>query len=306
VTSEIRELERRVRARLTPVFPIENRRAPVPVRAVWRRYRDFAMLRRSAVVDEMGRDPAIAARFAPLFDILFRRYFRARCEGLENLPASGAAILVANHSGALPYDAIMLMRAVEREHPAHRPLRPLLEDAVFHVPYLGPFLNRLGAVRACPENAARLLERGDLVCVFPEGLQGTGKPYRERYRLQRFGRGGFVKLALRTGAPLIPVAVVGAEEASPVLTRLPRLARAIGLPHVPVTPTFPWLGPLGLLPLPSKWTLRFGAPLDVAAAHGSSGAEDRLLVARLADTVRNQIQIMINEIVHDRGSAVWG
>ncbi|HLU64802.1 MAG TPA: lysophospholipid acyltransferase family protein [Kofleriaceae bacterium] len=304
VTSEIRELERRVRARLTPVFPLESRRAPVPVRAIWRRYRDLAMRGRSAVVDEWGRDPAIASRFAPLLDFLYRRYFRARAEGIEGVPPDGRAILVANHSGALPYDALMLMRAVELE--ARRQVRPLLEDEVFHFPYLGTFLNRMGAVRASPENAARLLADDELVAVFPEGIQGIGKLYRDRYQLQRFGRGGFVKLALRTGAPIIPVAVVGAEEASPMLAKVTWLARAVGLPHVPVTPTFPLLGPLGLMPLPSKWILRFGAPMDLASEHGEAGAEDRLLVARLADQIRSNIQGMIDETRAERRSPLRG
>lgn len=305
VTGEVRELERRWRARLTPAFPLEARRLP-PLRSVWRRYRRFAMRDRSSVVDEMGRDPVYASRYQPLLDFLYRRYFRTEVEGLDNVPAAGRAILVANHSGALPYDALMLMRAVEREHPHRRLVRPLLEDDVFHFPYLGTFLNRLGGVRACPENAERLLAESQLVAVFPEGLQGIGKLYRDRYQLQRFGRGGFIKLALRSGSPLIPVAVVGAEEATPMVARVTWLARAVGLPHVPVTPTFPLLGPAGLLPLPSKWKLRFGTPIHPAQEHGPEAASDRLLVARLADQVRSDIQGMIDDILASRRSAVFG
>jgi 1-acyl-sn-glycerol-3-phosphate acyltransferase len=296
ITSEIRELERRVRARLTPVFPLETRRV-APLRAAWRRYRDWAMRDRSAVVDEMGRDPIYASRWAATLGLLYRRYFRAQAEGIDNLPATGRVILVANHSGALPYDALMLMQAVALEHPARRLVRPLLEDDVFHFPYLGTFLNRLGAVRACPENAERLLADGQPVAVFPEGSQGIGKLFKDRYQLQRFGRGGFVKLAMRTGSPIVPVAIVGAEEAAPLLARMTWLGRVVGLPHLPVTP---------VVPLPSKWTLRFGAPLDLAGEHGAQAASDRLLVARLADHVRLQIQDMIDEIVGSRKSAVFG
>lgn len=298
VTSEIREVERRVRAGLTAAFPIEVRRAR-PLRSIWKRYRAFAMRDRSSVVDEMGRDPVYAARFAPVLDLLYRRYFRARTEGVEHIDSSGRAILVANHSGALPYDALMLMRAVELEHPAHRRVRPLLEDDVFHAPFLGPFMNRLGGVRACPENAERLLADGEVVAVFPEGIQGSAKLYRDRYRLQRFGRGGFIKLALRTRSPIIPVAIVGAEEASPTLARVEWLGRAMGISQLPVSPA-------GVLPLPSKWSLRFGAPIDLGAEHPREAADDRLLVARLADRVRTQIQEMIDELLSQRGSALFG
>ena len=304
VAHEVRELERRVRARLTPVFPLEVRRNR-PLRSVLRRYRQFAMRDRSAVVDEMGRDPVYASRLEPALDFLYRRYFRTRCEGIENVPSGGRAILVANHSGALPYDALMLMRAVDREHPAHRQVRPLLEDEVFHFPYLGTFLNRLGGVRACPENAEKLLEEDQVVAVFPEGIQGIGKLYRERYRLQRFGRGGFVKLALRTGSPIVPVAVVGAEEATPMLAKITWLARLLGMPHLPVTPTFPLLGPAGLLPLPSKWLVRFGEPIDLGAEAGPADAEDRLLVARLADSVRTKVSDMIQDLLAKRGASAF-
>jgi 1-acyl-sn-glycerol-3-phosphate acyltransferase len=160
-------------------------------------------------------------------------------------------------------------------------------------------------VRACPENAEKLLEEDQVVAVFPEGIQGIGKLYRERYRLQRFGRGGFVKLALRTGSPIVPVAIVGAEEATPMLAKITWLARLLGMPHLPVTPTFPLLGPAGLLPLPSKWLVRFGEPIDLGAEAGPADADDRLLVARLADSVRTKVSDMIQDLLAQRGTSAF-
>jgi 1-acyl-sn-glycerol-3-phosphate acyltransferase len=184
-------------------------------------------------------------------------------------------------------------------------------------------MNRIGGVRADPENAERLLRRDELVAVFPEGEKGMGKLWKDRYRLQRFGRGGFVKLALRTGAPIIPVAVVGAEEAAPMLGKVTWFAKNIGIPWIPVTPTFPWLGPGGLLPLPSKWRIAFGAPIDLRAACagvtrpasagvadlgdlGADAAEDRLLVNKLADQIRSQIQSMIEDLLSQRRAPILG
>lgn len=305
ITEEVRELERRVRARLTPAFPIEHRRK-VPLEFLWRRYRDLAMRDRSDVVDEFGRDPLYAARVDPLLDFLYTKYFRVTVTGMEHVPAHGRALIVANHSGTLPYDGAMLMYAIRKEGPQGRELRPLVEDFVFHFPYLGTFINRIGGVRACQENAERLLEQGQLVAVFPEGIKGIGKLYKERYRLQRFGRGGFIKLALRTGAPIIPTAIIGAEEIHPMVGRITWLAKSIGIPYLPITPTFPLLGPLGMVPLPTKWTIRFGAPLDYAERYGASAAEDRILVNKLSDTVRSTIQEMVDELLAQRKSILFG
>jgi 1-acyl-sn-glycerol-3-phosphate acyltransferase len=305
ITEEVRELERRVRARLTPAFPIEHRRK-LPLEFVWKRYRDLAMRDRSDVVDEFGRDPLYSARVEPFLEFLYSKWFRCDVRGVENVPDSGRGLLVSNHSGTLPYDGAMLMYAVRRDSAAHRELRPLVEDFVFHFPYLGTFINRIGGVRACQENAERLLGQDQLVAVFPEGIKGIGKLYRERYRLQRFGRGGFIKLALRTGAPIIPVAIVGAEEIHPMIGRITWLAKSVGIPYVPITPTFPFLGPLGLFPLPTKWTIRFGPPLDLAGRYGPSAADDRILVNKLAETVRSTIQEMIDETLSQRKSILFG
>ena len=292
ITTEIRELERRVRERLTPAFPIEQPRQ-LPLEFVWKRYRRLAMRNRSDVVDDYGRDPVYTARVERVLDVLTRRYFRLETSGIENVPANGRAILVANHAGPVPYDAAVLMHVLRRVHPTRRDLRPLVEDNVYHFPYLGKLLSRVGAVRACQENAERLLEEDEVIAVFPEGSQGTGKLFKNRYRLQRFGRGGFIKLALKTRAPVVPVAVVGSEEAQPVLARMTWLSSSFGLPYVPITPTFPFLGPLGLLPLPSKWRIQFGEPLDLAGEYGPSAADDRLLVNLLTSRVRSQIQSML-------------
>jgi 1-acyl-sn-glycerol-3-phosphate acyltransferase len=301
-SSVLRELERRVDGGRTPAFPIDTR-THLPMQGLWARWRKLAMWGRSDVVDDFGRDPITSARWEPLFELLYSRWFRVKAIGVENVPDSGRALLVANHAGTLPYDSAMVMHAIRRDHPARRDVRPLIEDAVFHLPFLGPLMNRIGGVRACPENAERLLARDELVAVFPEGVKGMSKLWRDRYRLQRFGRGGFVKLALRARAPMIPVAVVGAEEATPMMGKVTWFTRNIGIPWVPVTPTFPWLGPLGLLPLPSRWIVEFGAPIDLAAEYGPEAAEDRLLVNRVADQIRNQIQGMVDGLLQQRGRA---
>ncbi len=303
-SAELRELERRVESQRTPAFPLDTRRS-VPGKFLWRRWQKLAMLGRSDVVDDFGRDPRTTARWEPLLELLYTRWFRVETTGLEHVPGRGAALLVGNHGGTLPFDSAMIVHAVRRDHPSRRDVRPLVEDAVFHLPWLGPLINRIGGVRADPENAERLLGRGELVAVFPEGVKGMGKLWRDRYRLQRFGRGGFVKLALRSGVPIVPVAVIGAEEALPMVAKITWFARSIGLPYVPVTPTFPLLGPLGLLPLPSKWALRFGEPIDLAKQYGPEAADDRLLVNRLADAVRAQIQQMVDELLAARKSAFY-
>jgi 1-acyl-sn-glycerol-3-phosphate acyltransferase len=213
-------------------------------------------------------------------------------------------VIVANHAGGpLPYDGLMLRAAVRREHDSKRDLRWLAEDFVFYLPFVGASLNRLGAVRACQENAERLLSRERLVAVFPEGAKGIGKLFGERYRLQRFGRGGFIRLCLRTGTPIVPCAIVGAEEANPTVYRLESLAKLVGLPYLPVTPTFPALGPLGLLPAPTKWKMRFGEPIRLGS-YGPEAADDDLLVTRLAEGVRTVIQDMLGGMLASRRS-IW-
>lgn len=270
-----------------------------------RQWGRIGLRNRSEEVDEFGLDPVYEQRLRPVLDFLYKNYFRTEVSGIEHVPADGRCILVANHSGVLPYDGMMVRTALRREHPAHREVRWLAEDFIFHLPFLGAFMNRIGAVRACQENAERLLRSERCVLVFPEGIKGVGKLYNQKYKLQRFGRGGFIKLALRTGAPIIPLSIVGAEESAPMLYRIEYLTQALGLPFIPVTPTFPALGPLGLVPAPTKWKLTFGPPIDLEG-HGAGAADDALLVVRLAERVRNAIQKSLDTTVSERKSVWFG
>jgi 1-acyl-sn-glycerol-3-phosphate acyltransferase len=196
----------------------------------------------------------------------------------------------------------MISVALLREHPLPRHPRFLVLNWAFDLPWISAFIRRVGGVVASPYNALRLLEQDQLVAVFPEGVKGTGKPFGERYRLQRFGRGGFVEIALRASAPIVPVAVVGSEEIYPKLADVPALARVIGAPFFPVTPTFPWLGPLGVVPLPSKWRIEFCDPIDTAH-YGPDAANDRGLVLELTEQVRDTVQQAVYANLVRRGSS---
>jgi 1-acyl-sn-glycerol-3-phosphate acyltransferase len=256
-------------------------------------------------VDEFGFDPdlsdhVIAAPFRPLYD----KWFRVETRGLENVPDDGSALIVGNHSGTLPLDAVMTSLALLDHHPARRHLRLLAADLVFATPFLAPLARKAGNTLACNADAERLLNGGELVGVFPEGFKGIGKPFSERYKLQRFGRGGFVSAALRTGAPIIPVSIVGAEEIYPMVANLKSLARILGLPYLPITPTFPALGPLGLVPLPSKWIIEFGEPIPTAHL-GAAAADDPMLVFDLTDQVRETIQQTLYQLLMSRRSVFF-
>jgi 1-acyl-sn-glycerol-3-phosphate acyltransferase len=252
-------------------------------------------------VDAFGKDPAVLQAMRPRLDALLDRWFRVVVEGAENLPADGRVILVANHGGALPWDALVLIAALLR---SGREVRPLVEDAVMTAPFLGTFMTRLGCVRASQDNATRLLERGEACLVFPEGEQGLGKTYRRRHQLQRFGRGGFVRLAVRSKSPLVPVAVVGAEDTAPLLGKVEAFSGLVGdlLPWLPVTPTFPLLGPLGLLPLPARWRIRVGQPVDVSHVKDEG---DAIAVNEVAAAVRDRLQKDVDDLVDVRGGAFF-
>ena len=254
-------------------------------------------------VDVYGFDRELTEQvLLPLFRPLYRSYWRVRSVGLERVPADSGALLVANHSGTLPFDAIMTKVALLDEHPGRRHLRELAADLALRVPIVGPLARKTGNTLAHADDALRLLGDGELVGVWPEGFKGIGKPYRDRYKLQRFGRGGFVEVALRAQAPIIPVAIVGAEEIYPILANSRFLARLFGLPYFPITWQFPLLGPLGLLPLPSRWIIEFGEPIDTTAYHPDD-ADDPMLIFELVDRVRDTIQQMLYRNLMERGPA---
>jgi 1-acyl-sn-glycerol-3-phosphate acyltransferase len=252
--------------------------------------------------DEWGFDEDFAELVEPFFGFLYDRWWRVAVEGTHNVPAHGRALLAANHAGILPWDATMISVALLREHPLPRHPRFLVLNWAFDLPWVSVFIRKVGGVVASPYNALRLLEHDHLVAVFPEGVRGTGKPYGERYRLQRFGRGGFVEIALRAGAPIVPVAVVGSEEIYPKLADVPPLARLIGAPFFPVTPTFPWLGPLGAIPLPSRWRIEFCQPIETAHL-GAEAAGDRAVVLELTERVRETVQQALYANLVRRGPA---
>jgi 1-acyl-sn-glycerol-3-phosphate acyltransferase len=250
-------------------------------------------------VDDFGFDPELATTlFHPGLRVLQRDWFRTEITGAKHLPPEGGGLVVGNHSGTVALDALMLALACYDESEGHRHLRLLGADFVFRMPFLSELARKSGATLACTPDAERLLTGGELVGVFPEGFKGVGKPYRERYKLQRFGRGGFVSAALRTGVPIIPAAIVGAEEIYPLVGNIAPLARVLGVPYFPVTPTFPWLGPLGLVPLPSKWLIEFGEP--VPTEHLADQSDDPMVVFNLADQVRETIQSMLHELLARR------
>ena len=270
-----------------------------------RKWGRSALRSRSEEFDDFGLDPGFEQRVKPVVEFLYRSYFRTSVEGIDNVPAEGRCIVVANHSGALPLDGLMLRAALRIEHRQKRDLRWLAEDFVYYLPFAGVFMNRVGAVRACPENAERLLEKESLVAVFPEGVHGIKKLFQERYRLQRFGRGGYIRLCLRMRAPIVPCAIIGAEESSPLLYRLEGLTELLGLPYFPITPTFPFLGPAGLLPAPTKWRMRFGEPINLDN-YGPEAADDHVLVGRLSERVRSSIQSMLDSGLRERRSVWFG
>jgi 1-acyl-sn-glycerol-3-phosphate acyltransferase len=269
-----------------------------------RRLSTLGMSERSGEVDEFGMDEVSLRRVHPLLDLLYERYWRVEISGVERLPETGPALLVANRSGLLPYDGLMLAHGIERLHPRHERPRFLVADWLITLPFVQPYLARLGGVRACRENAERLLEAKRFVIAFPEGAKGAAKVFRERYRLKRFGRGGVVRVALEHRVPLYPLGLVGPEEAHPILFKEYSVARSLGLPFLPVTPTFPLMGPLGALPLPTKWIIRIGEP--VLLDHLEPDAvDDELLVARLTEELRAKIQTLVDLGLADR-SSVWG
>ncbi|MFC7221292.1 lysophospholipid acyltransferase family protein [Streptomyces polyrhachis] len=256
-------------------------------------------------VDEFGYDRELNDQvLLPMVRPLYEKYFRVEVRGVENIPAEGGALVVANHSGTLPLDGLMMQLAVHDEHPAQRVLRLLAADLVFTLPVVNELARKAGHTLACAEDAQRLLEQGEVVGVMPEGFKGLGKPFSERYKLQRFGRGGFVSTALRARVPIVPCSIVGAEEIYPMVANAGTVARVLGVPYFPVTPTFPWLGPLGMVPLPTKWVIQFGEPV-VTDGYPADAAEDPMVLFNLTDQVRETIQHTLYKLLVQRRSVFF-
>jgi 1-acyl-sn-glycerol-3-phosphate acyltransferase len=240
-------------------------------------------------VDDFGFDREWTETLVPLAAWVYRNWWRVQAIGVENVPATGRALLVSNHAGVVPYDGAMIRTAILLEHSRPRHARALVLNGLFAAPGASWLMRRTGNTLAHNDDARMLLERDEMVLVFPEGAKGTGKAYSDRYRLRRFGRGGFVGVALRTRTPIIPISVVGSEEIHPNLGEIPGVARLLGLPYAPVTPTFPWLGPAGLVPLPSQWIIEFHQPIDLSE-EGEGAADDPGRVFAISDQVRDVIQ----------------
>lgn len=247
-------------------------------------------------------DPDLVKAVMPLALPLYSLYWRCEVHGVENIPTEGPAVLAANHSGTIPVDGAMLKIAVLKEHGRNPWL--LAADLAFKIPLFREVIRMAGNARADRTETVALLRKGELIGVFPEGFKGIGKGWRHRYQLQRFGRGGFIEVAIEASAPVIPVAIIGGEETYPMIANLKPLARRLGLPYFPITPTFPLLGPLGVIPLPSKWIIAFGRPLPTAQ-HGPDAVDDQQLVLEMAEETRQAVQSLLAEYLPRRRNAFY-
>ncbi len=258
-------------------------------------------------LDDWGRSQRVFDLMEPLLDFYYRYWFRVEQSGVENVPSEGGALLVSNHSGALPPDAPMLLQAIRHEHPHPRPVYMLGEHWFKGYPGVGMVTNKLGLVAAHTANAQRLLrDEGRLALVFPEGQKGSRKLYWQRYRLRRFGRGGFVRTAIKAGVPIVPVAVVGAEEAMPIFAHVPLLQRLTGLIYFPINHAFPHFGlAAALMYLPAKFKIRFLEPVDLSG-YGPDDADDLALVQTLAEDVRGRIERALDRLLSRRASVWFG
>ncbi len=260
-------------------------------------------------LDDWGRSERVEGLFdKTLVEFFYRYWFRGEVEGIENVPSEGGALLVSNHSGALPPDAAMIAKAIREEHPRGRPLHITVEHFFKGYPGFSMLIPKIGCVAAHPANVHRLLyDERELVLVFPEGRKGTEKLYRDRYRLRRFGRGGFVEAAMRGEAKIVPVCVVGAEEAAPIFAHVNVMQRLTGLLYFPITPSFPWLGPLGMLGyLPAKFKIRFLEPIDTTELGGPDAVHDKALVQTISQEIRARIQENLHEMLAKRKSVWFG
>jgi 1-acyl-sn-glycerol-3-phosphate acyltransferase len=293
-----------------PVDTAKSREAQLPVRRSEEAIRDLLpAIEPERRVNDWGRSERVEGFMdQTLVEFFYRYWFRVEAEGLDNVPADRGALLVSNHAGALPPDAAMIAKVIREEHPHPRPLYLTVEHFFKGYPGFSMLVPKIGGVAAHPANVHRLLyDERQLVLVFPEGRKGTEKLYRDRYRLRRFGRGGFVEAAMRAEAELVPTCVVGAEEAMPVFGQVDLMKRLTGLLYFPITPTFPWLGPLGMLAyLPAKFRIRFLEPIDTVALGGADAAEDKALVQTLSQEIRAQIQDNLHDMLAKRRSVWFG
>jgi 1-acyl-sn-glycerol-3-phosphate acyltransferase len=257
-------------------------------------------------VNDWGRSERVEGFFdRTIVDFFYNYWFRAEVQGIENVPSTGGALLVSNHSGALPPDATMIGKAIKEEHTHPRPLNITVEHFFKGYPGFSMLIPKIGAVAAHPANVHRLLyDEQQLVLVFPEGRKGTEKLYKDRYKLRRFGRGGFVEAAMRAQAPIVPVCVIGAEESAPIFAQVNALQRLTGLLYFPLTPTFPWFGPFGMLGyLPAKFKLRFLEPMYF---NEDRMWEDKALVQTVAHEIRARIQENVLDMLKTRKSVWFG
>ncbi|MBU4484626.1 acyltransferase family protein [bacterium] len=256
-------------------------------------------------IDEFGLNPHLIDKLLPILQFLYHQYWRVEIDGIKNIPNSGKGMIVANHSGTIPWDAAMVSMALFNEHPKKRKVRFLVENFAFNIPILGNIMHQVGGIKASRENATMLLNKNSLINIFPEGVKGIGKLYKDRYKLQRFARGGYIRIAIKTRAPIIPCAIIGAEEIHPIFKKSEKLANSIGVPYIPFTSTFPWLGPLGIIPLPSKWKICFGKPIKFND-YPKSSAEDDKLIEKLNCKVQLSIKKMIDDNLKGRTSIWYG
>ncbi|KAA0233057.1 MAG: hypothetical protein JJLCMIEE_02914 [Acidimicrobiales bacterium] len=255
-------------------------------------------------VDEWGRSEHMREIARKAYDPVYRHWFRVEWEGMENIPRSGGALLVANHAGAIPSDAPAIMHGIEKE--LGRPVYGLADNLFKSIPLIGTMWARVGGVAGHPDNAYRLLrEQRQLVLVFPEGAKGPGKTWNERYRLRRFGRGGFVEIAMRAGVPVVPIAFVGAEESMPIVFRLQTLAKVFGLPYAPVTANVLALGPAGALTyFPAKFKIRVLEPVEFKDVLPNQERYSRNRVMDESEAIREKIQEALYDMLRERQS-IW-
>lgn len=291
------------RARVRSISPLHDIPVPEP-QDVFDRFTSDELRRRlvalaplvdaSVGYDRHGLSLVALRRAAPVFELLYRHYFRVESVGHAHVPAEGPVVLASNHAGLLPFDGAMIVTDLLMRPDPPRLARSVVDRFVGALPWVNVFMARMGQVIGRRTTVRDLLADGQPVLVFPEGTSGVLKPITQRHRLQPF-HPGFVREALRAGAPVVPIAVIGSDDQSPILADLKPLARLLGLPGFPITPTFPLLGPLGLLPYPVRYRIVYGEPIDLGDAHRGRGAEDPRRLARLADRVQRRIQGLVNQ-----------